>query len=252
MDERQRYWLRLIIVEFIGTFALMFAGGGAIIMTAGQNLVAIALAHGLAIAVMVAAAGHISGGNYNPALTVGLVATRRMPVTRGIVYTVSQLAGAIVAALALKVIFPTDQVSAVNLGVPSIANAYSTGGALLAEIIATFFLMFVVYGTAVDRRGAMAIAGLVIGLVITMDIFAIGAVSGAAMNPARAFGPALVQGSWSDQWIYWVGPIIGAVAAAFVYNAILIDEPTPNASDAEAEPAVPRETRSVPARRRRR
>jgi aquaporin Z len=235
--------IRQLVVEFIGTFALMFFGGGAIILTAGEGLdgnaalLVIALAHGLAIGLMVAAAGHISGGLYNPALTVGLMITNRMPAQRGVAYIVTQCVGAMVAALALKMIFDGSQIDAVNLGVPMVGERYEASAALLAEIIATFFLMYAVYGTAVDPRGAKTIAPLVIGLTITIGIFAIGGVSGAALNPARAIGPAIVQGEWSDQWIYWVGPILGAGLAALLYHHLLMrGEITPEAGGVEVEP----------------
>jgi aquaporin TIP len=248
--------IRQAIVEFIGPFALMFIGGGSVIVTQGQNLIAIALAHGLAIGLMIAAAGHLSGGVYNPALTVGLVVTKRMPPQRGIIYVVAQLAGAIVAALALKAIFDGSQVDAVNLATPMVGQTYEVSAALLAEVIMTFFLMYAVFGTAVDPRGAKTIAPLVIGLVITIDILAFGPVTGAAMNPARAFGPALVQGVWNDHWIYWVGPIAGAVLAALLYHLVLIGgRITPEAGDVEVEPTTARReaaARPIATRRRRR
>ncbi|HYI14347.1 MAG TPA: aquaporin, partial [Thermomicrobiales bacterium] len=234
---------RQLVVEFIGTFALMFFGGGAIILTAGEGLDAnagllvVALAHGLAIGLMVAAAGHISGGLYNPALTVGLMVTGRMPGQRGVAYIVSQCVGATIAALALAAIFDASQVDAVNLGLPMVGERYEVMAALLAEVIATFFLMYAVYGTAVDPRGAKAIAPLVIGLTITIGVLAIGGVSGAALNPARAIGPAIVEGEFADQWIYWVGPIAGAVLAALLYHLLLIrGEITPEAGGVEVEP----------------
>jgi aquaporin Z len=217
-----RDWLRNAIVEFVGTFALIFVGAGAIIATGGKDLVAIALAHGLAIGLMVAAAGQISGGVYNPSLTIALVAARRIGPTRGVYYIVSQLAGALVAALALKAIFPAAAVTAVKLGTPGIGADYGVVAALLAEIIMTFFLMYSVFGVAVDLRGARAIAGLVIGLTITMDIFVGGGVSGAAMNPARWFGPAVVQSVFDNWWVYWVGPIVGAVIAALLWNEVYL------------------------------
>jgi aquaporin TIP len=174
----ERDWYRNAIVEFVGTFALIFVGAGSIIATfvpnVGPNLVAVALAHGLAIGVMVASAGHISGGVYNPALVCRLVAARRMPVARGAYYIVAQLVGATLAALALKAIFPTAAVNAVQLGTPVLLNGTPAAAGVLAEILATFFLMYAVFGVAVDLRGARAIAGLIIGLTITFDIFAIG------------------------------------------------------------------------------
>src|SRR5207253_4631229 len=116
----EQNWLKNSVVEVVGTFALIFVGAGSIIATGGQNLVAIALAHGLAIGTMVAAAGHISGGVYNPALTCGLVAARRMPATRGVYYIVSQLVGGLLAALCLKLVFPAAAVSAVGMGTPQL------------------------------------------------------------------------------------------------------------------------------------
>jgi len=226
--DMERDWHRNALVEIIGTFALIFVGAGAIVATSGQNLVAIALAHGLAIGVMVAAAGHISGGVYNPALVFGLVAARRMPVTRGVYYIVSQLVGALLAALVVKAMFPAQMVNAVGLGTPQIGQGFTAGAGLLAEIVMTFFLMYSVFGVAVDLRGARAIAGLVIGLTITMDIFVGGGVSGAAMNPARWFGPAVVQGVFSDWWVWWLGPIVGAVGSAMVWNEIYLrGQPAP-------------------------
>jgi aquaporin Z len=254
VSARDQELVRQAIVEFIGSFALMFIGGGAIIL--GLDVLSVAIAHGLAIGLMVASAGHISGGLYNPALTVGLVATRKMPVNRGILYVVVQCLGAVAAALALKAIFDGSQIDAVELGVPVVGSTYEVSAALFAEVIATFFLMYAVFGTAVDPRGAKAIAPLVIGLVITIDVLAIGAVSGAAMNPSRAFGPALVQGYWTDQWIYWVGPIAGALIAAFLYNYVLMPgRTTPAAGEVEVEPAAAhhtaRDTRPTARRRRR-
>lgn len=211
-------------MEFIGPFALVFIGAGSIIMTGGDNLVAIALAHGLAIAVMVAAAGHISGGLYNPALTVGLVVSKKMTVQRGGIFVVSELLGGLVAALALVVIYPSSQINAVDLGTPALGEGIGVGAAVFAELILTFFLMFVVFGVAIDPNSPKSIAPLAIGLTITADIFTMGAVTGAAMNPARAFGPALVQNFWADQWVYWVGPILGAAIAALLYNQFILSE----------------------------
>jgi aquaporin Z len=143
----------------------------------------------------------------------------------------------LVAALALTAIFDGSQIDAVNLGVPMVGERYEVTAALLAEIIATFFLMYAVFGTAVDPRGAKTIAPLVIGLTITIGVLAIGGVSGAALNPARAIGPAIVQGEFADQWIYWVGPILGAALAALLYHHLLMrGEITPEAGGVESEP----------------
>lgn len=224
---RDRELVRSLVVEFIGPFALTFMGVGAIIATQGQNLVAIALAHGLAIGLPVTAVGHISGGVFNPALTVGLWVTRRITPDKAIAYIVAQVLGATAGAWVLTLCYRDLERNAdgVNLGVVGVGKNLTPGNALAMEIVLTFFLMFVVFGTALDPRGNRVLAGLAIGLTITMDIFAGGAVSGAAMNPARAIGPSIIQlgdGNWGEQWIYWVGPIVGAVLAAFLYHDFLI------------------------------
>jgi aquaporin TIP len=208
--------VRRAAAEFVGTFTLVFAGVGSIAVLQG-GLVGVALAHGLAIGVMASAVGHISGAHFNPAVTFGLLVTRRIAPALAVVYWAAQLAAATVAALALRAIFPGE----VNLdsGVPVVNEAVGSGGALLLEAILTFFLVWVIFATAVDPRGTFSsIAGLAIGLTITLDILAGGPLTGAAMNPARAFGPELVQNVWSDAWIYYVGPPIGAAAAALAYE----------------------------------
>jgi aquaporin TIP len=211
--------LRRCVAEFIGAFALIFVGAGAIMLGSSAGLVGIALAHGLAIAVMVSAVGHISGGHFNPAITFGFVITRRMALPLAGGYWVSQFAGAAAAALLLKWIYPTDAVDAAKLGVPILNDQIGTGRGLVLEMIMTFFLVWVVFATAADPRGTFkSIAGLAIGLTITMDIFVGGPLTGAAMNPARAFGPQLVQNAWSDGWLWYVGPVVGAAAAALLYE----------------------------------
>jgi MIP family channel proteins len=240
----ERNWYRNALVEVIGTFALIFVGAGSIIATGAGNLVAIALAHGLTIGVMVASAGHISGGVYNPALTVGLVAARRMTPSRGAYYIVAQLVGALLAALLLKAIFPGADVDKVALGTPQLGPGIGVAAGVAAEMVMTFFLMYAVFGVAVDMRGARAIAGLIIGLTISVDIFVGGGLTGAAMNPARWFGPAVVQGLFTNWWVYWVGPIAGAVVSALVWNEILLRDlvsPEPGASSVDIE-----QTRGAP------
>ena len=213
---------RKIVAEFIGTFTLIFAGAGSILVTGGQNLVAIAFAHGLAIALMVSTLGHISGGLFNPSLTIGLWVTRRLDSLNTIAYIVAQLLGAIVAALALVVLFPEVERHAQHLGTPALNAGVSFMQGVGIEAVLTFFLMAAVFGTAIDGRGPK-LGGLVIGLIITMDIFAAGPLTGAAMNPARALGPALIANVWTDQLVYWIGPIIGAVIAALVYHYVFMN-----------------------------
>lgn len=214
-----------LLAEVIGTFTLIFAGAGAIIadqMTkGGVGLLGIALAHGLAIGVMVSALGVVSGGHFNPAVTCGFLAARRMSVGRGIAYILAQLVGATLGALALRSAYPAAAAEAVHLGTPALAAGISTGAGILLESIGTFFLVTVIFGTVVHPQ-APRIGGLAIGLVITMDILAFGPLTGAAVNPARAFGPALVAGAWTDQIVYWVGPIVGGGVAGWLYSGAYI------------------------------
>lgn len=218
--------------EFIGTFALIFVGVGAICHNAG--LLAIAFAHGLTIAVMASATGAISGGHLNPAVTLGLLIGGRGDLRTAIAYWISQLAGASAAAFTLLFLF-TGQVdpekgtslarTIVASGTPALAAKGVTAvQGVIIEAILTFFLVFVIYGTAVDAR-APRVGGLAIGLTVTLDILFGGPFTGAAMNPARTFGPALASGQWTNQWIYWAGPLLGAALGGIVYGRWLIKQP---------------------------
>jgi MIP family channel proteins len=213
------------LAEAIGTFALIFIGGGSILADAmsGGTLgpLGIALAHGLAIAGMVSATGHLSGGHFNPAVTAGFLITGRQKVGHGVTYIIAQLIGASVAAFVLTAIFPEAIRQAVHLGTPGLGRGVTAGTGIVVEAVLTFILVFVIFGVAVDPRGPGMIAGLIIGLVITMDTLAGGALTGAAMNPARVFGPALFSNFWNSHYVYWIGPIIGAVVAALVYDRVL-------------------------------
>ena len=212
--------IRRSAAEFIGTFALVFIGAGAVLSagpSAGAGNLEIALAHGLVIAVMVSALAHISGGHFNPAVTLGMLLTRRISVVLGLVYWVVQLGAAVLAALLLKWIFPTDQQA--TLGSPALGPGIDVGPGLVIEAILTFFLVWVVFATMVDPRGSYtAIAGLAVGLVIAFDILMGGPLTGAMMNPARAFGPELVANDWDDFWIWYVGPLAGGAIAALLYD----------------------------------
>ena len=214
----QRDWFLRSWAEFVGTFALVFAGMGAIAV--GAELVGVALAHGLVIAVMASAVGHISGGHFNPAVTFGFLVTRRIVPSLAGAYVVAQLLGAILAALALRAFYP-DGVD-FDAGVPQLAGV-GAGAGMAIEAVLTFFLVWVIFATAADPRGAFkSIAGLAIGLTITLDILAAGPLTGAAMNPARAFGPELVQGVWDDFLVYWIGPLTGAGLAALIYDLLYL------------------------------
>ena len=210
------------IAEFIGTFALIFFGAGSVVLYLnGQlDLVGVALAHGLVIAVMVSQMAHLSGGVFNPAIQVALWVTGKMPTARSAVYIVAQLAGGVAGAYVLKYIAPAALFDAptVNGGIPAVAPAIAVGKAVVIEALLTFFLVWAVFATAVDDRGPFAkTAGFTIGLVITIDIFAAGAYTGAAMNPARWFGPALAIGDWTNWWVWIVGPIAGGIIAGVGY-----------------------------------
>lgn len=220
--------VRHFTAEFIGTFALVFVASGVLILSASPDnhigLLDVALAYGLMYAIMVTATMRISG-HLNPAVTFGFLATKRIePVMAG-VYIVAQLLGAIVAAYVLRWLFPPATYAAAHGGTLSISLNISSAQAYLLEGIATFFLVFVVFGTAVDPR-APHVGGFAIGLTIAADILAIGPLTGGSMNPARAFGPAVASGLYEGQVIYWVGPIIGAIAAALIYEWLLIRHPT--------------------------
>jgi MIP family channel proteins len=217
-DSGMRDSLRHFVAELIGTFALVFVGGGAI--AAGAGLVGVALAHGIILAVMVSALMRISG-HFNPAVTVGFLAARRIEPMMAGVYIAAQIIGAILAAYALKALLPASVAAATRLGGQSISLEITAGQAIGLEAIATFFLAFVIFGTAVDPK-APRIGGLAIGLTIAADILAIGPFTGASMNPARSFGPAVASGVFEGQFVYWVGPLIGAVAAALLYDTLFI------------------------------
>jgi aquaporin Z len=215
------------VAEFVATLALIFIGTAAVAMSgaAGSGLVGIALAHGIVLAVMVSVIGHISGGHVNPAVTAGLWIAGKIPGARAAVYVAAQLAGAVAGALLLKSVMPADIFDSVSGGTPLLNPSMGVGHGVLLEAILTFFLVFAVFGTAVDGRGPFGkTAGFTIGLVLTFDILAGGPLTGAAMNPARAFGPALVSGTWGNWWIYWIGPVAGGVIAAALYQSVFLRE----------------------------
>ena len=206
------------VAEFVGAFTLIFIGGGAGIVS-GQDIVAVALANGLAIGIMVSNLGHISGGHFNPAITFAFFVTGRIAAALAAVYWVAQLGGAVVAALILRGIFPGHSA----LGAVPNAPSISDGKAFVVELILTFLLVWAVWATAVDPRGAFkSIAGLAIGLTISIDVFMGGPLTGAAMNPARAFGPELVENFWGNGWVYYLGPAVGALIAGLVYEFLYL------------------------------
>jgi aquaporin TIP len=223
--------LRVLTAEFLGTFYLCFAGIAAILCTTpavggGGGLVAIALAHGLALSLAIHNFGGISGAHVNPAVTAGMLVTGRIKPPLAGLYVVAQLLGATVAAAICRQVFPDDAVQAAMLGIPLPAAWASTATVITVEFVLTFLLMTSVFGTAVDDRGkTVKIGGFGIGLTVAFDILAGGPVTGASMNPARSFGPALLMGHWAWHWAYWVAPVLGACAAALLYHHVLLDKP---------------------------
>jgi MIP family channel proteins len=219
---------RHFTAEFVGTFALVFIGGGAIITTPMLQMQAIvlniAIAHGLILALLVTATMRISG-HLNPAVTAGFLVTRRISPTMAMIYWIAQFTGAIIAAYALKALYPQTVAMTMKLGAQSISGDTTLLQAIVLEAIATFFLMFVVFGTAVDPR-APKVGGFAIGLTVTADILAIGPLTGGSMNPARSFGPAVAMKAFEGQAAYWIGPIIGAVLAALLYDKLLLRHET--------------------------
>src|SRR5712692_5548331 len=217
--------------EFVGTFALIFFGAGSIcadqlLKSTNQGslgLLGIAVAHGLAIAIMVSAVGHISGGHFNPAVTIGFWVTRKLSTVDALLYWLAQLAGAAAAAYALRALVPDDIWRPVALGTPELLRDLTRAAGMILEGILTFFLVFVVFATAADERGAFGkIAGFAIGLTVTMDILGGGPLTGAAMNPARSFGPALASHHWANYGVYWVGPLSGGVLAGWFYDTLYL------------------------------
>lgn len=219
--------LRAYVAEFIGTFALIFVGVGAIAATGiakdSPGLVAVALAHGLTIAVMASATAAISGGHLNPAVTLGALVAGKISPVNAVAYWVSQFLGGVAAAALITAVEPAGALAAVHYGAPAAGNGISGTQAMLLEGVLTFFLMFVIYGTAIDRR-APKVGALFIGLTVTLDIFIGGPLTGAAMNPARWFGPAIYNGSLGDAWIYLIGPGAGGALAALLWRFFL-EEP---------------------------
>ncbi len=235
---------RALTVEAIGTFALCFIGILAINVDAisggdgAASLTTVALAHGLTIMVMVAALGAISGAHFNPAVTAGFVATGRMTPVRGAQYAGAQLLGALLASLLIG----WFGLEVVRDGTPAVASQVSPAAAAVVEVVTTFFLVLVIFGTAVDHRAPKSVFPFAIGLTVALDIMASGPITGGAMNPARVFGPALVSGAWADHWVYWVGPIVGGVLAAFLQHRFLMEE-APSAATAEHGGPAPAEER---------
>lgn len=228
-----------LIAEFIGTFALIFVGMIASVAAVpdtipggGGNLLTVALAHGFIIAAMVSATAAISGGHLNPAVTLAMMATGKSSLVHGSGYIIVQLAGGIVGAFTVNGILAQEWIERANFAQPTPGPMTDPMSAMAIEAILTFFLLFVIFGTAVDKR-APKLGGLFIGLTITLDILIGGPLTGAAMNPARWLGPAVLSRQFSHATVYFVGPIMGALAAALLYRFMLEERAMPVVPEAE-------------------
>jgi len=215
---------RPALAELVGTFAFVFIGAGSIITDSythgAVGLIGIALAHGLILSIMVSAFGAISGGHFNPAVTVGAWVAGKADRATVLLYIAAQLIGGTLAGFLLRGLFPEAAWQAVHLGTPTLSVGISPAAGLLLEAILTFFLMLAVLGTFMDSI-APKIGGFGIGLAMAVDILVGGPLTGAAMNPARVFGTAVAAGYWDYHWLYWIGPISGAALASWIYTRCL-------------------------------
>jgi aquaporin Z len=207
------------LAEGIGTFILVFAGTGSVIVNSISNgavtHLGISFVFGAVVAALIYGMGHLSGAHFNPAVTLGFWASGFFPKRRVLPYILAQILGAIAASALLLISLG----SVANLGatLPLNGNWFQS---LVLEIVLTFILMFVILGSGLDRRAHVGFAGLAIGLTVGLEAAFMGPITGASMNPARSFGPAVVAGIWQHHWVYWVAPILGAQLAVMVYRQL--------------------------------
>ena len=221
-DFGQKTW-QAVFAELIATMLFVFVGAGSVVIAVafspefGSALVAVALAHGLTIALLVAAIARISGGHINPAVTFGAVITGRMKLSTGVLYVAAQLTGAVIGALLLEAALVGEVEGNLGAHALNLEVLDGRGAGVLVEAVLTFVLVFAVFATAMDKRGMANLAPIAIGLAVLVDHLVGLRLTGASMNPARSFGPALVADFWDDHWVYWLGPLIGGGLAALVY-----------------------------------
>ncbi|CAM6061656.1 unnamed protein product [Sphagnum tenellum] len=224
--------LKGALAEFISLFLFVFIGAGSVLsyekvhvgVTDASGLIVVALAHGFALAVLVAATANISGGHVNPAVSLGLALAGQITIIRLVLYWIAQILGAIAGAWVLQLVSTGEVVPIHTVGVGE-----SLWGAVLIEIVLTFTLAFVVFATAADpKKGPIGtIAPLAIGFTVLAGILVAAPFSGASLNPARSLGPAVVAWNWTNQWVYWVGPFIGAAIAALIYDGLFLSPAPP-------------------------
>ncbi|GCF11377.1 aquaporin [Dictyobacter arantiisoli] len=214
-----------IVAEFVGCFLFVFIGAGSIIANTwtqdSVGLMGIAAAHGLALGILITIFGATSGGHFNPAVTVALLVAHRIKALLALAYLLAQLLGATLGAFLLRVTFPVSIWKAAQLGTPGLSTGISPQAGVVVEALLTFFLLLAIYGTAIDTR-APKLGGFAIGLTVMVGILGAGVLTGGAMNPARAFGPALASGDWNNHIVYWIGPLVGAILAAFLYEYVIL------------------------------
>ena len=233
--KQRAYLVQRVGAEFLGTFALVTTGCGAIVVnvqTGALSHLGVALAFGLVITVMIIATGHVSGAHFNPAVTVALAFIRRFPWREVPVYLAGQLLGGILGAVTLWLLF--DSRAGLGATFPEGTPLQSLG----IEFLMTAGLVFVITAVATDPRVPAPLAALAIGATVTLGALWGGPISGAAMNPARSFGPALVAGTWSFHWIYWLGPIAGAVMGALTYQFIRLPTVQSELSSSTVQPRL--------------
>src|SRR3989304_6315553 len=219
------------MAELVGTFALVFVAAGSVCADfylrqaggQGLGLLGISIAFGVVVTAVIYAMSYISGAHVNPAVTISFWITRRMDPNTAIMYIISQIAGATLAGLALKTLFP-DAIKTVYLGTCMLAPGVSTARGILMEFVITFLLIFTIYGTLVDKRASAGFAGGAVGLVVLFGAVIGGTISGGAMNPARVFGPAVASGQFTHHFVWWLGPILGGIAAGFVYDKLFAEK----------------------------
>lgn len=225
MDNYRPY-----IAEALGTFALIFIGAGSVCADhvlrqnggAGIGLLGISIAFGLAVATMVYALGYISGCHINPAATIAFWVTKRIEANKAVFYIGSQLIGAVAGGYLLGVLFP-QAIAPVHLGATSLGKGVTLTQGMLMEFIITFLLVLVIFATAVDQRAPRGFAGLAIGIVMLFGVMVGGPITGGSMNPARTFGPAVASGFFENHLVYWVGPILGGIAAGLLYDRVFAE-----------------------------
>lgn len=225
---------RRCVAEFIGTFLLVFAGPGAVIINTisggGVTALGIGLSFGLAVMVAIYAIGHLSGAHINPAVTIAFALSRHFPWSLVPGYVIAQLAGACAASAVHLLLF--GNVAHLGATLPSGSSWQAFG----LELVLTLFLMFVISAVATDVRAVGQAAAIAIGGYVALAATFAGPVAGASMNPARSFGPALVSGTWSQQWVYWAGPICGAILGAYLYRFVRMAHPPTPTTEAKDKP----------------